>query len=152
VGRVAVVLIKSETVRIPIPAMVVPLVVLLLYLFVPGVRERPWTALRIVGVVLAVIGYCTFVTARLQLGKSFAVTPQAKELVRSGLYSRIRNPIYVFVDVMIFGLILALHLYWLFALYPLLVAMHVFRAHREANVLRGKFGQAYLDYRDQTWF
>src|ERR1700721_2790626 len=115
--------------RIPLPAIVVPVVVLLLYLFVPGARERPWTGLRIVGVALAVIGYCTFVNARLQLGKSFAVTPQAKELVSSGLYSRIRNPIYVFVDVMIFGLILALHLYWLFVLYPLLVAMHVFRAH-----------------------
>jgi len=93
-----------------------------------------------------------FVTARLQLGNSFAVTPQAKELVTLGLYSRIRNPIYVFVDVMIFGLILALHLYWLFALFPLLVAMHAFRAHREAKVLQEKFGQAYINYSDQTWF
>jgi protein-S-isoprenylcysteine O-methyltransferase Ste14 len=93
-----------------------------------------------------------FITARLQLGKAFAVTPQAKELVTLGLYSRIRNPIYTFVDVMMFGLILALHLYWLFALYPLLVAMHVFRAHREAKVLRATFGQAYLDYSGQTWF
>jgi protein-S-isoprenylcysteine O-methyltransferase Ste14 len=138
--------------RIPIPAVVVPVVVLLLYLFVPGVKEQPWTALRTAGAVLAVVGYSTFVTARLQLGKSFAVTPQAKELVTLGLYSRIRNPIYVFVDVMIFGLILALHLYWLFALYPLLVAMHVLRAHREAKVLQVKFGQAYLDYQNRTWF
>ena len=138
--------------RIPIPAIVVPLVVLLLYLFVPGLKDRPWTVLRIAGAVLAVLGYSMFVTARLQLGKSFAVTPQAKDLVTLGLYSRIRNPIYVFVDVMIFGLILALHLYWLFALFPLLVTMHAFRAHREAQVLQAKFGQAYLDYRNQTWF
>jgi protein-S-isoprenylcysteine O-methyltransferase Ste14 len=130
----------------------VPLVVLVLYLFVPGLKDRPWTILRIAGAILAVVGYSTFVTARLQLGKSFAGTPQAKELVTLGLYSRIRNPIYVFVDVMILGLILALHLYWLFALYPLLIAMHAFRAHREATVLREKFGQAYLDYRNQTWF
>jgi protein-S-isoprenylcysteine O-methyltransferase Ste14 len=138
--------------RIPIPAIVVPLVVVLLYLFVPGLKERPWTILRIAGAVLAVVGYSIFVTARLQLGKSFAVTPQAKELVTLGLYSRIRNPIYVFVDVMIFGLIFALHLYFLFPLYPLLVAMHVVRAHREAKVLQQKFGQAYLDYCSQTWF
>jgi protein-S-isoprenylcysteine O-methyltransferase Ste14 len=108
--------------------------------------------LRIAGALLAVVGYSTFVTARLQLGKSFAVTPQAKELVTHGLYSRIRNPIYVFVDVMIFGLILALHLYWLFVLFPILVALHAFRAHREAKVLQEKFGQAYLDYRSKTWF
>ena len=138
--------------RIPIPAIVVPIVVLLLYLFVPGLKARPWTALRIAGAIFAVVGYSTFVTARLQLGKSFAVTPQAKELVTLGLYSRICNPIYVFVDVMIFGLILALHLYWLFALFPVLVAMHVVRARREGKVLQEKFGQAYLDYRNQTWF
>ena len=138
--------------RIPIPAIVVPIVAFLLYLFVPGLKEQPWTLLRITGAILAVVGYSTFVTARLQLGNSFAVTPQAKELVTLGLYSRIRNPIYVFVDVMIFGLILALHLYWLFALFPLLVAMHAFRAHREARVLQEKFGQAYINYCHETWF
>jgi protein-S-isoprenylcysteine O-methyltransferase Ste14 len=137
--------------RIPIPAIVVPIVILLLYMFVPGLKDQPWTALRILGAVLAIAGYSMFVTARLQLGKSFSVTPQAKELVTGGLYSRIRNPIYVFVDVMIFGSILALHLYWLFAIYPLLVAMHVFRARREGKVLQEKFGQAYLDYCNQTW-
>jgi protein-S-isoprenylcysteine O-methyltransferase Ste14 len=138
--------------RIPIPAVVVPLVVLMLYLFVPGLKEQPWTVTRIAGVVLAAVGYSMFVTARLQLGKSFAVTPQAKDLVTLGLYSRIRNPIYFFVDVMIFGLILALHLYWLYLLFPLLVTMHVFRARREAKVLQEKFGQAYLDYCNRTWF
>jgi len=137
--------------RIPIPAIVVPTVILLLYFFVPGLKAQPWTGLRIFGAVLAVAGYSMFVTARLQLGKSFSVTPQAKELVTSGLYSRIRNPIYVFVDVMIFGSILALHLYWLFAIYPLLVAMHVFRARREGKVLQEKFGQDYLNYCNQTW-
>jgi protein-S-isoprenylcysteine O-methyltransferase Ste14 len=146
------VLIDSEPMRIPIPAIVVPVVVLLIYLSVPGLKEQPWKVLRVAGAILAVVGYSTFVTARLQLGKSFAVTPQAKELVTIGLYSRIRNPIYVFIDVMIFGLILALHLYWLFALFPLLVIMHVVRARREGKVLQEKFGQAYLDYRNQTWF
>jgi len=53
---------------------------------------------------------------------------------------------------MIFGLILALHLYWLFALLPLLVALHLFRAHREAKVLEEKFGQSYREYRKHTWF
>jgi protein-S-isoprenylcysteine O-methyltransferase Ste14 len=52
---------------------------------------------------------------------------------------------------MIVGLILALHLYWFLALFPLLVAMHVFRERREARVLEEKFGQVYIDYRNQTW-
>ena len=138
--------------RVPIPAIVVPLVVLLLYLFVPGLKERPWTALRVAGAILAVVGYVLFVTARLQLGKSFSVTPQAKELVTLGLYSRIRNPIYIGVDVMWLGLIVALRLYWLFVPFLGLLALHAFRGRREAKVLQDRFGQAYLDYRKQTWF
>jgi protein-S-isoprenylcysteine O-methyltransferase Ste14 len=138
--------------RVPLPAIVVLTIFLLLFLFIPGLKEQPWTLLRIGGAVLAIAGFSMLVTARKQLGKSFAVKPQAKELVTFGLYSRIRNPIYVFADVMIFGLILVLHLNWLYALYPLLVAMHVFRAHREAKVLHLKFGQTYLDYCNQTWF
>jgi protein-S-isoprenylcysteine O-methyltransferase Ste14 len=137
--------------RIPIPAILVPLVVLLLYLFVPDVKERPWTAPRIAGAILAVVGYILLFTARIQLGKSFSVTPQAKTLVTRGLYSRIRNPIYLFVDVMWFGLILALHLYWLFVPLLTLLVFHVFRARREGKVLQEAFGRTYLDYRKRTW-
>ena len=138
--------------KVPIPAVVVPLVALLLYFFVPGVREQPWTILRIAGAMLAVTAYVLFVTARLQLGKSFSVSPQAKALVTHGLYSRIRNPIYVFVGVMWFGLIVALRLYRLFVPLVVLLVMQVFRSGRESRVLQERFGQAYLDYRKQTWF
>jgi protein-S-isoprenylcysteine O-methyltransferase Ste14 len=103
--------------RIPIPALVVPFVILLLFFFVPGLRQMPWTTLRIAGVIVALTGYILFITARLQLGKSFSVGPQAKQLVTHGLYARIRNPIYVFVGVMWFGLIVALQLNWLFLPY-----------------------------------
>ena len=137
--------------RIPIPAIVVPAIVVLLYVFVPGVRERPWTTLRIAGAILAVAGYVLLITARIQLGKSFAVTPQAKALVTSGLYSRIRNPIYLSVNVMWFGWILFLHLYWLFVALVALLAFQVLRARSEGQVLQEAFGQAYLDYRKQTW-
>ncbi len=137
---------------IPIPAIVVPVICLLLYLFVPGLRQQPWTALRIAGAITAVFGYVLFVVARLQLGASFSVSSQAKELVTHGLYARIRNPIYVFVVVMWVGLIVALHLYWLFIPLLALLLMQLIRSGREAKVLEERFGQAYLDYRQQTWF
>ena len=138
--------------KVPIPAIVIPLVALLLYFFVPGVREKPWTILRIAGAMLAVTGYVLLITARLQLGKSFSVSPQAKALVTHGLYSRIRNPIYVCVGVMWLGVIVALRLYWLFVPLVALLVMQVFRSGQESRVLEEKFGQAYLDYRKQTWF
>jgi protein-S-isoprenylcysteine O-methyltransferase Ste14 len=138
--------------KIPIPAVLVPSICLLLYLFVPGLRQRPWTALRIAGAIVAIVGYLLLITARIQLGKSFSVSPQAKELVTHGLYSRIRNPIYVGVGLMWLGVIVALHLYWLFLPFLVLILAQVFRSGREARVLREKFGQTYLDYLKQTWF
>jgi len=138
--------------RIPIPALVVPFVILLLFFFVPGLRQMPWTTLRIAGVIVALTGYLLFITARLQLGKSFSVGPQAKQLVTHGLYARIRNPIYVFVGVMWFGLIVALQLNWLFLPYLALLVMQLIRAGREAKVLQERFGPVYLNYREQTWF
>src|SRR6516164_4157061 len=73
------------------------------------VREHPpsaWGPIQILGLGLLAIGFILWTTARFQLGKSLAVTAQAKKLVTSGLYSKIRNPIYVFGSCVIAGLIL----------------------------------------------
>ena len=102
----------SAGMRILMPSIAIPLVVLLIYFFVPGLREQPWTALRIGGAVLALIAYGLVTTARIQLGDSFTVRPEAKELVTHGFYARVRNPMYIFLDFMALGLILAFRGYW----------------------------------------
>lgn len=43
-----------------------------------------WTAARITGAALIVVAAALLLTARYQLGKSFAVTAQARELVTHG--------------------------------------------------------------------
>jgi protein-S-isoprenylcysteine O-methyltransferase Ste14 len=134
------------------PSIAIPLVVLLLYFFLPGVKEQPWTALRIGGAILALLGYVLVTVARIQLGNSFAVRPEAKELVTHGFYARIRNPMYVFLDIMLLGIFLVLKAYWFLIALTILAAMQVIQSRREAKVLEGKFGQRYLDYRNQTWF
>ena len=134
------------------PALGIPAIAVLLYFLIPGVRGQPWTWMRIFGAVIAVIGYVLVVVARLQLGRSFSIRPQAKELVVRGLYSRIRHPMYIFVDLMIFGLILALYFPWALVILPVLAVVQIVQARREGRVLQAKFGQAYQDYRRQTWF
>jgi protein-S-isoprenylcysteine O-methyltransferase Ste14 len=114
--------------------------------------RSPWNAQRYVGTVLAVLGVSGIGLARYQLGSSFSVKPEARELVTRGLYSKIRNPIYVFGTVMLAGLFLVLQRpkYWIFVAF--VVIIQIIRAHREARVLEAAFGDAYREYRRKTWF
>jgi|SRR5262249_18037521 len=52
-----------------------------------------WGAMQTAGLVLLIIGFTLWTVARFQLGSSFTVTAQPRQLVTHGLYSRIRNPI-----------------------------------------------------------
>jgi len=115
-------------------------------------RPGPWDWQHDLGAALMVIGLAGIGAARYQLGRSFSVTPQARQLVTHGVYSKIRNPIYVFGTIMLAGFVLILHrpILWLLVLF--VAAMQALRAHREARVLEAAFGEAYREYRRQTWF
>lgn len=112
----------------------------------------PWTTQRYVGTALALAGFAGIVTARFQLGRSFSVRPEAHQLVTGGIYSKIRNPIYVFGTILFSGVILVVQRPMLWLLLAALVTVQVIRARKEAQVLENAFGEAYRDYRRKTWF
>jgi protein-S-isoprenylcysteine O-methyltransferase Ste14 len=115
-------------------------------------RDLPWTTSRVFGAILAVPALSLWLLARIQLGRSFAVRAQARDLVTHGLYSKIRNPIYVFGSLFIAGFILVIgRPIWLLIL-VVLVPIQLIRARIEARVLEEKFGDAYREYRSRTWF
>jgi len=112
----------------------------------------PWNMQRYAGSVLVVVGVAFIGVARFQLGKSFSIRPQARELVTHGLYSKIRNPIYVFGSTIILGLILVLQKPVLWVGLAAVVAVQTIRARHEARVLEEAFGDSYREYRQKTWF
>ncbi|HEV2387647.1 MAG TPA: isoprenylcysteine carboxylmethyltransferase family protein [Candidatus Acidoferrales bacterium] len=110
------------------------------------------TLLRGIGLALTILGFVFWGVARIQLGKSFALRAKAKTLVTHGLYSKIRNPIYVFGTVLLIGILLTLgQPRWLLLL-VILIPAQVARARKEARVLEEKFGDQYREYRRKTWF
>jgi protein-S-isoprenylcysteine O-methyltransferase Ste14 len=119
------------------------------------VREHipsTWGPTEILGLCLLAIGFVLWTTARFQLGKSLAVTAQAKKLVASGLYSKIRNPIYVFGSCTIIGLILTVgRPIWLLVFLGI-IPLQIWRTRKESSVLESAFGDEYRKYRASTWF
>jgi protein-S-isoprenylcysteine O-methyltransferase Ste14 len=119
------------------------------------VWEHPpaaWGAMQVIGICLLGIGFVCWTTARFQLGRSLTVTAQAKQLVTRGLYSKIRNPIYVFGSCVMVGLILVLgRPVWLLA-FLIVIPLQIWRARKESAVLEASFGEEYRRYRARTWF
>jgi protein-S-isoprenylcysteine O-methyltransferase Ste14 len=104
------------------------------------------------GAFVALVSFTLLLVARVQLGKSFAVTPQAKGLVTAGLYSRLRHPMYLFVDLTLVGIALAVGSWYPLAPLVVLVPLQIMNAGRESRVLEEKFGAQYTAYRQATWF
>jgi protein-S-isoprenylcysteine O-methyltransferase Ste14 len=112
----------------------------------------PWTPLRVLGLVLTLAGLAALTISRVQLGNSFTVTPQARALVTHGIYSRIRNPIYVFSAMAIAGLLLYLDRPKFLWILLILIPLQFIRARQESQVLEARFGDSYRQYKSQTWF
>jgi protein-S-isoprenylcysteine O-methyltransferase Ste14 len=124
------------------------LLVFLLVMFWPG----EWNIERWVGAIIAIPSMVLLLTARFQLGRSFSVSPQARTLVTRGLYSKIRNPMYVFSALLVLGFLFTLQNPFLFVILAVLVPTQIIRAHQEGKVLEAKFGEEYREYRKKTWF
>jgi protein-S-isoprenylcysteine O-methyltransferase Ste14 len=110
----------------------------------------PWDIFRWIGLLIAAPAAILLIMARLQLGKSFSVSPQARQLVTHGLYSKFRNPMYLFSGLLIFGFLLAWRRPVLLAIFAVLIPLQVLRARQEAKILETKFGDVYRNYRKST--
>ncbi len=104
------------------------------------------------GVLLALVSASLAHLARTQLGNSFSVTPKAKDLVTHGLYSRLQHPMYLFVDLMICGIALAVHQWYVLLPLAIMLPLQIRNSSKEHRLLHEKFGERFETYRRATWF
>ncbi len=116
------------------------------------VAPGPHGPMRLIGLLLGFVGLGGVILSRYTLGESFSIAAKATALVTSGIYSRIRNPIYVSGMIFLVGVVLIIGRPVLLVVLVVLIPMQILRARREAAVLEVRFGDAYREYRKHTWF
>ena len=121
-------------------------------LLVIAFSSMPWTAMRIAGAVIGLPSLALFVLARIELGDSFSVRAKAQHLVTHGLYSRIRNPIYVFGWLVAASFLLYISQPYALLIFVVVIPLQIYRARNEEKVLEAKFGEQYREYKARTWF
>jgi protein-S-isoprenylcysteine O-methyltransferase Ste14 len=114
--------------------------------------HEPWPPLRIAGAIIAFASLILILIARIQLGHAFSIRAKATRLVTTGLYARLRNPIYVFGCFFFLGIAMFIPFWWLLLTLLIVIPMQIARARREAAILEATFGEEYRRYRRQTWF
>jgi len=140
---------RGSILRVWLPLFLGLYAVYFVFVHGPGPRD----AVRWVGFAVCLVGLSGVILGRYTLGRSFSVAAKAVALVTTGIYSRIRNPIYVSSVIFILGLIVMMRrAWWLALLLIVIVPMQIIRARHEARVLEAKFGDAYREYRARTWF
>lgn len=139
---------RGDIVRVWLPLCAGLLGLRYVFLYSPG----PHALTQWIGLGLGLIGLGGVILARYTLGRSFSVAPKATELVTRGIYTCIRNPIYVFGAIFFAGILLMLQRPYLWIVLLFVILMQTIRARQEARLLEAKFGDAYREYRARTWF
>ena len=112
----------------------------------------PNMSLRIIGTVLVVLGIVLAVWARFYLGRNWGMPLSEKEgaeLVTSGPYAYIRNPIYAGVFLALLGSVLVFGALWLLIL-VLYGAYFMYSVFGEEKIMERLFPNRYPAYRART--
>ena len=107
---------------------------------------------HIVGAILTVSAFLLWIMSRIQLGNSFTLAPDAKKLVTSGIYSKLRHPVYYFSILAVLGIVIFSWSVYLLVPLALLIVIELIRIKQEEKILEQKFGRDYIEYKQSTWF
>jgi protein-S-isoprenylcysteine O-methyltransferase Ste14 len=132
----------------------IDIVVYLIYLafFGLAIAAGPHSTPAYIALCLSLACAVLWFVARWQLGEAFSVTPQARQLVTQGLYSKIRHPIYIFGTLAFLLVVFALQGWPALIIWAIVILVQVVRLRREEQGLAETFGAEYTAYRSKTWF
>ena len=133
------------------------LLLLVLGWLVPGslsLRIVPDTpAAGMAGVILTLVGLGFSAFSRLHLGRNWSNIPAIKagqQIVRTGPYRYVRNPMYTGILVALLGAVIATGVLLSFLVFGVIVIAIWIKIRAEEQILLETFGEEYLDYRGEV--
>lgn len=122
-----------------------------LYFLAPG--PLLLTRLPVVGDVLCVAGLVLMAVAFLSLREVIQVPPEPRTdgyLVTSGVYRRLRHPIYTGVVLIVVGLFLREPAAWIAIATAVIIIFLIFKSRFEERLLRERY-RDYAEYMKRSW-
>lgn len=136
---------KEPIVWLSVHAILFLIIVFFPTVFACGYCILAGTALLVSGAIIWLISFKEMKGVKVQI--------TADKLVTSGIYSKIKHPLYFGVRLMFIGFALIFKsLLGLILIIIILVPLHLYRARKEEKELTNKFGDKYLEYKKRTWF
>ena len=101
---------------------------------------------------IIIFGVIIWFLAKKEIGRiSLFITNE--KIVTSGIYSKIRHPLYLGVKIIFFGLALMFKsITGAVLVIIILIPFHVSRSRLEEKTLIKKYGKTYINYKKKTWF
>jgi protein-S-isoprenylcysteine O-methyltransferase Ste14 len=112
-------------------------------------RRELSVTVEILSVLLIVAGNSAAVIALVQLGRSFSIMAEARQLVTNGLYGMVRHPLYLAEELAIIGVVIQFLSVWTALIVLTQIAFQLRRIRNEEGVLSGNFPE-YESYCNQT--
>jgi protein-S-isoprenylcysteine O-methyltransferase Ste14 len=103
----------------------------------------------VISTLLTTIGSVGAVAALSQLGRSFSIMAESRQLVTTGPYRLVRHPLYLAGEIAIIGLFIQFASVWTALLLAMQIAFQLRRMHNEELVLTTSFPE-YGAYRRNT--
>ena len=107
---------------------------------------------HIMGILIALTSFALWLLARVQLGNAFSLAPKSKFVVKNGLYSKLRHPVYYFSITALIGVSLFSASLWMLLPLTILCIVEAVRINKEEKILADAFGADYTEYKKLTWF
>ena len=121
------------------------------YLIAQYIRFRPSVPLYILGVTLSILGATLDCMALWKLKRSFSIMVEVRPLITSGVYNKIRHPLYTGEILHFLGITLAFNNVIVYGMFIFLIIFQALRAKLEEKKLKAYFPD-YSIYMKKTGF